>query len=110
MDELIYTKLTIQGVTGAVIVNGTLKTCKSAPVFLSIPRECTALGDSCLSGQDDLEVLRLHSTITSVGKCVLSNCNNLKTIKCSEKLKKFESLLKYGNNAEVVYVHSNKQA
>jgi hypothetical protein len=107
MDDLIRAKLNVQGVIGAVVSNGVLKTCKTAPVFLTIPKEVKKLGSGCLSGQNTLEVLHLPKGV-EIDKYALANCNNLRIIKCPDSLSCYEKNLKYGNSAEVIYVHSDK--
>jgi hypothetical protein len=101
-DGSIVAKLTFQGMKGAVVKDGVFKTCTTAPSYLAIPYGVTRLRKGCLSGQNELETIRLPEGVV-IEDCVLANCINLKYIKCPETLKCYEHNLKYGNNAEIIY-------
>ena len=103
-DSFIRLKLEMQEVKGAVVVDSVLKDCKLTPNVLSIPKGVRVLANGCLSGQDNLSVLILPSTIEFVGDSVLSNCPNLVMIKCYSDLRLYEKKLMYGNKAKVFYV------
>lgn len=108
MDSPIGAKLLIQGARGVVIEGTMIRSCISTSISLSIPRGITVLCKSCFSGQDNLERVKLPSSIVSVEPKCFANCPNLKTIYCYSSLQSFEGILKYGNNAEVVYVDCGK--
>lgn len=105
MNNSIYVKLIFQGTQGVVIEGTKIKSCISTPNSLSIPKGISALGKSCFSGQDNLERIYLPSSVILVEAKCFANCPNLRLIKCHDNLRKFEDILKYGNNAEVIYVN-----
>lgn len=72
---------------------------------LYLPFGLVGLCDGCLSGLDNLKLVKLASSITEVGEGVFSNCLNLEKIIIYEHQRQFEDRLKYANTAEVIYVH-----
>lgn len=106
MEDSIYTKLVIQGTKGVVIEGTKLMSCISTPVSLSIPKGISVIGKSCFSGQDNLERIYIPSSVIRIENMCFANCPKLRVIKCHNNLRVFENILKYGNNAEVIYVNS----
>lgn len=103
MKDSVLAKLIVQGTKGVVMEGTKFKSCISTPNSLTIPRGICVIGKGCFSGQDNLEWICLPSSIISVEPMCFANCPNLKVIKCHSDLTDFESILKYGNNAEVIY-------
>ena len=108
MNNIIITKLLFQGTKGVVLEGTKLKSCNSTPIALSIPKGVSVLEKGCFSGQDSLERIYLPSSIIAVEPMCFANCPNLRLIKCHSNLRKYENILKYGNNARVVYVDSKE--
>lgn len=100
---MLETKLALQGVKGIKLVGTRLESCDFVPSFVTIPYGITSIGMGCFSGQNNLERIFLPSSIIDIESLCFANCTNLRVIKCYESLRKFERILKYGNNAEVVY-------
>lgn len=101
-------KLSVQGLIGAVIKEGCLYSCVTAPISLTIPKGITVLGRSCLSGQDLLERITISSSVIKVEESCLSNCPNLKVIRIHKGQEDLISGLTYGNKAVVRYVTGNE--
>ena len=100
--------LNAQGVKGAVVKNGVLKTCTTVPNSLTIPKGIRRLETHALAGHNNLGHLIISDTVESVGNFVLVNCPNLRLIECHTNLKSYEELLRYGNLSEVSYVYSRR--
>ena len=96
-NDVIFLKLKLQGVFGAVIKDATLVDVYYAPPILYLPEELESLGTSCFSGQTDLK---------EIDKLVFTNCPNLKKIIIPDKYKNDTTVLRklvYCNNANIEF-------
>ena len=102
-DEPVLSRLKIQGVVGAKVRGGRLISCFSAPSHLTVPAGITELGSYCFSGQDNLVEVWLVNDVIKVGRACFANCPKLKRIVCNRVLRGYESYLRSGNNAVIVF-------
>ena len=105
-NDVIFLKLKLQGVLGAVIKDATLVDVYYAPPILYLPEELESLGTSCFSGQTDLKEIRLPSNLKEIDKLVFTNCPNLKKIIIPDKYKNDTTVLRklvYCNNANIEF-------
>lgn len=102
-EEPVVSRLTIQGVVGAKVRDGKLISCSSAPSHLTVPSGITELESYCFSGQDNLVEVWLINDVVKVGRACFANCPKLKKIVCNTALRGYETVLRSGNNAVVVF-------
>lgn len=110
-SNIIFLKLKLQGVLGAVLKDTTLVDVYYAPPILYLPEELESLGTSCFSGQKDLKEIRLPSNLKEIDKLVFTNCPNLKKIVIPEKYRNDTTVLRklgYCNNANIEFYNEGK--
>lgn len=110
-NSVIFIKLKLQGVLGAVIKDTTLVDVYYAPPILYLPDELESLGTSCFSGQKDLKEIRLPNKLKEIDKLVFTNCPNLKKIVIPDKYKNDETVLRilgYCNNANIEFYNEGE--
>lgn len=103
-SDIIFVKLKMQGVLGAIIEDTTLVDVYYAPPYLYLPKEIEHLGTSCFSGQNDLEEISLTDSIKDLSRLIFTNCKNLRKIIIPESLLPYKNQLTYCNNAEIEVV------
>lgn len=110
-SNIIFLKLKLQGVLGAVLKDTTLVDVYYAPPILYLPEELESLGTSCFSGQKDLKEIRLPSNLKEIDKLVFTNCPNLKKIIIPDKYKNDATVLRklgYCNNANIEFYNEGE--
>ena len=106
----IEAEFTYQGAKGFIIKDNCLVSCEITPDVLVVPKGITKIGRGCFSGHDNLKKCIISSSVVEVEKFCFANCPNLEYIKCGDNLRKYESILKYGNEAKIIYVNSNSSS
>lgn len=101
ISNVIFLKLKLQGVLGAVVKDAKLVDVYYAPPILYLPDEIEELGTSCFSGQNDLREITISKNVYDLSNLVFTNCKNLEKIIIPEHLIKYKNQLTYCNNAEV---------
>lgn len=99
----VLSRLSVQGVVGAKVQGSKLVSCSLAPASLTIPAGIRELASYCLSGQDNLTEVFLVNGVERVGRACFANCPKLGRIVCKKSLRKYESELRSGNNAIVIF-------
>lgn len=70
--------------------------------YFCVPRGVEVLAPSCLSSVE-LSVVTVSQTVEQIGYGCFANCANLRIVRVPSALSKFDSLIRYGNNAKVIY-------
>ena len=99
----VLSRLSVQGVVGAKVQGSKLVSCSLAPASLTIPAGIREIASYCFSGQDELVEVYLINGVAKVGKACFANCPKLERIVCKKSLRQYESELKSGNNAVVIF-------
>lgn len=99
----VLSRLVVQGVVGARVQGSKLVSCSVAPASLTIPAGVREIASYCFSGQDNLVEIYLVNDVCKVGRACFANCPKLERIVCSLVLREYESELKSGNNAVVIF-------
>lgn len=79
------------------------------PRFVTLPNRTRGLADLVFSGVKTIEELHINNGIEFIGRDVCANCPNLKRIYIYKGQEDFIKNLTHYNDAEVIYVNSNKE-